>query len=48
MRSGEHRITVLAPGKPAGRDRPADLVIDVEGADNRNEITRIGVKGDDD
>jgi ABC-2 type transport system permease protein len=39
LRSGEHRITVMVPVKPAraGID-PRNLLIDVEGADNLKEI----------
>jgi ABC-2 type transport system permease protein len=41
LRSGEHRITVTVPGKPAraGID-PRNLLIDVEGNDNLKETTR--------
>ena len=47
MRSGAHRITVMVTEQTrrAGID-PRNLLIDVEGDDNRKEITRIGVKAE--
>ena len=41
VRSGEHRLTVMVPSKPAraGID-PRNLLIEVEGDDNLKEITR--------